>query len=517
MVEQFVYPEIPFHQLLHQTAERLPDKTAIVFRGQRISFGELDRAASRLAHGLLRAGLRKGDRIALFMPNCPEYAVGFFGACRAGLIPTPLNPSYKEREVRCQIEESGAAALIVHGNLWPVVAPIRADLTTLRIIAVLAESPPSGCLTFADLQRAQPASMPTVAIAMDDICVLPFSSGTTGTAKGVMLTQRNVVCNAEQFATATRTTDVDVLLIFLPLYHIYGIALIAFAISRGATVVLMERFDLAESIRLTAAENVTQWYVVPPVMLTLINTPNLGPDDFRPVRFMMSAAAPLPPEIARRVRERLNVPIIQAYGLTETSPLTHIVPIDEADAALGTCGKVAASTRCRIVDLTTGERELPAGEVGEVTIAGPQVMAGYWNAPDETARTLRAGWLHSGDVGRLDEHGNLLIVDRKKEMIKYKAFSIAPAELESVLLEHPAVLDCAVCPQPDEEAGEVPCAFVVLRPGIETTAADLQDFVAARVASYKQIKSLHFVDAIPRTPSGKILRRLLTERAAGNV
>ncbi len=327
-----------------------------------------------------------------------------------------------------------------------------------------------------------------------------------------MLTQHNLVCNALQFVEATQTTDRDTLLIFLPLYHIYGVALLAVAATAGAGQVLMERFDLAEVLRLIGEEQITELYVVPPVMLALANAPDLQPEQVRSLRFAMSAAAPLAPEVARRVAQRLDLRIIQAYGMTESSPLTHMVPLDLPDDRMESVGVVAADTACRIVDMDTGERELSPGEVGEVIVTGPQVMAGYWNAPEETAATLRNGWLYSGDSGKVDERGNLFIVDRKKEMIKYKAFSIAPAELESVLLEHPAVSDCAVTGQPDPEAGEVPCAYVVLHPGQQVAPEELKDFVRERVATYKQVRTIELVDAIPRTPSGKILRRVLKEQ-----
>lgn len=271
----------------------------------------------------------------------------------------------------------------------------------------------------------------------------------------------------------------------------------------------MQRFDLAEVVRLVEIERVTQLYVVPPVMLALAGSADLRPECFRSLRFIMSGAAPLPPVVARHVAERLGVPVIQGYGMTESSPLTHMVSLETPEFAYETVGVPAADTLCRIVDLESGQRELAPGGVGEVTIAGPQVMTGYWNAPDHTAMALRDGWLHTGDVGKIDEAGNLFIVDRKKEMIKYKAFSIALAELGAVLLEHPSVVDCAVVGEPDPDAGEVPRAFVVLKPAADTTSEELQEFVRERVAGYKQIRLIEFADSIPRTPSGKILRRLL--------
>lgn len=507
------YPHIPYHALLRRAAERVPDKTAIVFRDQRITYAEWDRLASRAAHGFLELGLRPGNRIALYTPNCPEYELAFFGAARMGAVPTSLNPSYKEREVQHQLADSGAAAAVVHASLYPVIATVRPTLPSLRHVVVIGDAASDTARTFDQLLDGQTDTFPDISIGDDDLATLPYSSGTTGASKGVMLTQRNLVCNALQFVDATDTTDRDVLLVFVPLHHIYGVALMGTAIAGGATQVLMERFDLAEMVRLIQQEQVTELFVVPPVMAALATAPDLRPEKFASLRFIKSAAAPLAPEIARRVSDRLHVPVRQAYGMTESSPLTHMVPPERAADAMGSVGAVVADTECRIVDLETGDQELLNGEVGEVIVAGPQVMAGYWNAPGETAATIRGGWLYTGDIGRVDEEGNLFIVDRKKEMIKYKAFSIAPAELEAVLLEHPAVQDCAVVGQPDDEAGEVPKAFVVLHPDRSAPVEELNAFVAERVAGYKQIRALELLDAIPRTPSGKILRRVLKEQA----
>jgi acyl-CoA synthetase (AMP-forming)/AMP-acid ligase II len=507
------YPEIPFHLLLHRTAERLPQKVAIVFQERRLTFSEWDARASQTAHGLIELGVRAGDRIGLYLPNCPEYEIAFFGCARMGAVPTPLNPSYKAREAQYQLHDCGASGLIVHASLLSTIEAIRPALTALRCIVVVGGKAPAYATTFSDLLAGQPNTVPKVTLGPEDLVALPYSSGTTGTAKGVMLTQRNLVHNTLQFVEATQSTERDILMVFLPLYHIYGVALASISAACGATQVLLERFDLAEVIRLIAAEQVTEFYVAPPVMLLLAKTPELTPDQFHSVRFTMSAAAPLSVELARQVATRLGLHIIQAYGMTESSPLTHMVPLN-LSGVHESVGVVAADTECRIVDLKDGERELPVGEVGEVTVRGAQVMSGYWNAPQETALALRNGRLHTGDVGRVDEHGNLYVVDRKKEMIKYKAFSIAPAELEGVLLGHAAVLDCAVTSQPDDEAGEVPRAYVVVRPGADVAPEELQHFVAERVAGYKQIRFVEFVDSIPRTASGKLLRRVLKEQAS---
>lgn len=490
-----------------------PDATAIVFAERRLSFGEWDRQASRFGRGLQERGVRKGDRVALFLPNCLEYEIAFFGCARIGAVVSPLNPSYKEREVRYQLEDSAPAAIVVHQTLLPILGDIPASVPSIKSVIVVGDPGDRDAISFTAVGEDQPDTPPQVDLADDDLVALPYSSGTTGLAKGVMLTQRNLVCNATQFVAGTQTSQRDTLLIFLPLFHIYGVALMATAVAGGATQVLMPRFDLEEALRNVEQERVTELYVVPPIMLTLCDTPDLRPEQFQSVRFIKSAAAPLSPDVAKRVRDRLDVRVIQAYGMTESSPMTHVHPLDTPDFPIESVGAVAADTECRIMDLNRGTRICAAGEVGEVTVRGPQVMSGYWNAPLETANALRDGWLYTGDIGYEDKNGNLYIVDRKKEMIKYKAFSVAPAELEAVLLEHPAITDCAVTAQPDPEAGEVPRAFVVIRDGQPILPEEILEFVRRRVAGYKQIRAIEIVDTIPRTPSGKILRRVLKERA----
>jgi long-chain acyl-CoA synthetase len=507
------YPEIPFHALLQQAAERWPSRVGLIFGDRRYTFAVLDSRASMFANALIDLRVKLGDRVALFLPNCPEYEIAFFGACRAGAAPTPLNPSYKEREVLYQTNDAGARVLVAHQSLLPVVEAARDSFKTVESIVVVGNAD-AGDLTFDQLLSSHPDSDPKVHIASDDLAALPYSSGTTGTSKGVMLSQRNLVSNALQFVACTHSTPDDAILVFLPLYHIYGVVLMSSAITSGARQALMPRFDLAELQRLLREERITELFVVPPVMMALAGSPEVEPAAFESLRFVMSAAAPLAPEVAKKVAGRLGVRTIQAYGMTEASPLTHMVPMDGRESPIESVGVPAPHTECRIVDLETGRNQLPIGEAGEVVISGPQVMQGYWQAPEETARALRDGWLHTGDVGTVDEKGNLFIVDRTKEMIKYKGFSIAPAELEALLLEHAAVADCAVTGHPDTEAGEVPHAFVVLRLESSIEPEEIRGWAKARVASYKEIRYLEVVDAIPRTPSGKILRRMLRKTPA---
>jgi long-chain acyl-CoA synthetase len=348
-----------------------------------------------------------------------------------------------------------------------------------------------------------------VRVEPDQLVALPYSSGTTGLPKGVMLTHRNLVSNHEQYVSAMRLGPDDCYIIYMPLSHIYGVALMGAGVRSGAKQILLERFDLETVVRMIEEHGVTWFFAVPPILLALANAPGLESSQFRTVKFAFSAAAPLAPEVARRVEARYGFRIVQGYGLTEAGPATHNNPLDRIKLESG--GVLLADTEHRIVDIETGELALPQGEVGEIVVRGPQVMQGYWNAPEETAHALRDGWLYTGDIGWVDDEGYIYIVERKKEMIKFKSFSIAPAELEAVLLEHPDIADCGVTGVPDADAGEAPKAFIVPRPGRTIDLDALSRFVAERVAGYKQIRHFELIDAIPRTPSGKILRRMLNQ------
>jgi len=507
------YPTGPLHEVMRATAERYPDRPAITFKDDVLTFADFDRESNRLANGLAALGLAAGDRLALYLPNCPQYQLAFYAASKLGAISCPMNPSYREREITYHVNDSGAKVIVTHASLWPVVQACRPHLPDLsRVVVTGDEDGREGACRYEDVVESGSAAAPPVVVEQHQLAALPYSSGTTGLPKGVMLTHRTLVCNQLQYLHGSGIGPNDVYPIFLPLSHIYGVMLMNAALGSGARQILMERFELEALVTVIRKYGATVLHLVPPVLLALANAAGLERSQFRTVRYALSAAAPLAPDVARRVEQRLGLRVIQAYGLTETGPASHHSPLEPERACLESVGVVMADTEQRVVDLETGEKVVGPREVGEICIRGPQLMQGYWNAPEETARALRNGWLHSGDIGYVDEDGYTFIVDRKKEMIKCRAFSVAPAELEATVLEHPDIADCGVIGVAAADGGEVPNAFVVPRKGCTLDAAALTDYFAKRLAGYKTIRQWHFTDAIPRTPSGKILRRVLKER-----
>ena len=511
------FPDVPYDHLLRRAAERNPDRPAIIYHDLILTYREVVSMVNCIANGLHNLGLKKGDRICLLMTNRPEYPISFIAAASIGAVSSPMNPAYKEREVGYQLENSEAKAIVIQRELLPLLQLVlnQKSLPNLKHIIVTGDQVPEGlpnATTFARLMReSSPNSPKHVEISSDDLVALPYSSGTTGFPKGTLLSHRNLASNNLQFTTALRTNITDVALIFLPFYHIYGVMLTGGFLACGGTQVIMERFDLLQSLELCEKHNVTYYFAVPPIVLALANA-SIDLSKMKSVKYIFSGAAPLPLDPARKLQAKSGIVVVQGYGMTEASPLTHAQPGDPALIRIDSVGMPVHNTEQKIVDIETGERELPPGEDGEIIIRGPQIMQGYWKAPEETARALRNGWLYTGDIGHVDADGYTYIVDRKKEMIKYKGFGIAPAELESLLMEHPAVMDAAVIGVPDDEAGELPKGFVVIRQGHDVTPDDILTFANGKLAGYKKIHLIEFIDAIPKVASGKILRRELKDR-----
>jgi acyl-CoA synthetase (AMP-forming)/AMP-acid ligase II len=510
-------PEIPYDHLLRMAAERRPDHTAMIFHDVKWSYRQLVSMVNSIANGMHDLGLGKGDRICLFTPNRPEYTIMLNAASTIGAVVTPMNPAYKEREITYQLGDSEASAIMVYQELLPLLQLTLSHTTFphlkhIIVTGIRADEEIPGTISFTKLLRETSPKRPDlVEIDPYELFAMPYSSGTTGLPKGTMLSHYNLTSNHLQVLAASGINEVDTTIIFLPMYHIYGVLLTGTFLAAGATQIIMERFDLLLVLETCEKRGVTWFFAVPPVILALANLTG-GIEKLKSVKYLMNAAAPLPLAAARKLHERTGIMIVQGYGLTESSPDTHMSPPDPLLMRLESVGLLAPNTEQKIVDIETGTRELPVGEDGEIIVRGPQVMLGYWNAPEETKRVLRDGWLYTGDIGHVDAEGFTYIVDRKKEMIKYKGFSIAPAEIEGLLLEHDAVLDAAVIGVPDDEAGEAPKGFVVLRPDLQVTEEEIILFVNSRLAGYKKLHYVEFIDAIPKVPSGKILRRELKER-----
>jgi long-chain acyl-CoA synthetase len=504
------------HDVVIESCQRNPSKIALVDTScdRRIAYGEYAELVESLARGLVSAGLAPGEVVAIFLPNSWEFAVTYHAATLAGGIPTLLNPAYREREIRYQLENSDAAFLVTDA---PLIEGVNlAGLAKLRRVFATRQER-VGCEQFASLLRSSSSSvtLPQLGDSAQVIAALPYSSGTTGLPKGVMLSHYNLVANVYQLIgpDAAMLTDADVMLCFLPLYHIYGLTVgLTLSLTIGATLVLMPRFDMQKLCTLIVQEGITFIPMVPPAINALCQLAAAGgfPKNHR-VRWIKSGAAPLAPELARRLGDLTGIAVNQGYGMTEASPVTHVGYLAPPEMNRpASIGQPLALTECRILDLN--DQEVSPGEPGELVMRGPQFMVGYWKEPEATASVMRDGWYYSGDIVRADADGFYYVLDRRKEMIKYKGFPVAPAEVEAVLLEHPAVRDCGVVGKPHEEAGEIPCAFVVLRENFAASTAldaELRGFVAERLARHKQPREVHFVDAVPRTPSGKVLRREL--------
>jgi acyl-CoA synthetase (AMP-forming)/AMP-acid ligase II len=509
-----VIPPTSLTEFVLERADRLGAKPALVDgpSGRTVTYGGLAAAVRRLSAGLAERGLRKGDVVAIFAPNLPEWPLVFHGIAAAGGVITTINSLATAADVEQQLRDSSARFLVT-------VAPFldrslgAAKSAGVEEVFVIGDAIP-GATALGDLLRSE-ATPPEVSIDPDDLVALPYSSGTTGLPKGVMLTHRMLIANVLQTGVLQDVGEDETLIAVLPFFHIYGMTVIMnLGLRRGATIVTMPKFDLEPFLELMERHRVTRAFLVPPIVLALAKHPAVEGRDLSALRVIMSGAAPLDAALAEACATRIGCRVMQGYGMTETSPVTHITSDVPGKTKPGSIGELAPNTECRIVDLESGV-ELGPNLDGELCVRGPQVMRGYLNSPEATANTIdRDGWLHTGDIGHMDETGYFYIVDRLKELIKYKGYQVPPAELEAVLLSHPAVSDAAVIPIPDAEAGEVPKAFVVLREPIDSDA--LIAYVGARVASYKRIRQVEVVDAIPKSASGKILRRVLVEQERAN-
>lgn len=508
--------ETPIHEAVLGRAADFGDTPALIdgTNGMTLTYGQLDAFHRRIAAYLAAAGLRKGDVLALHSPNTIAYPPVFYGATRAGATVTTIHPLATPEEFAKQLQDSAARWIVTVSPLLDTARRAAELAGGIQEIYVCDQA--EGHTSVLDMLGSTAPEPEIDFDPAEDIAVLPYSSGTTGTPKGVMLTHRSIATNLEQLRPFVPLGERDRILAVLPFFHIYGLtALMNGPLRYGATVVVLPRFELAQFLETVQTHRITGLYVAPPIVLALAKHPLVGDYDLSSLEYIVSAAAPLDAELAAACSTRLGVPAVrQAYGMTELSPGTHVVPLDAENPPPGTVGKLLPGTEMRIVLLTDPGIDVGSGTDGEILIRGPQVMKGYLGRPDATAAMIdEDGWLHTGDVGRVDRNGWLYVVDRVKELIKYKGYQVAPADLEALLLTHPSIADAAVIGVYDADGNEVPKAFLVRRPGVEAlTEEDVIAYVADRVSPYKKVRRAEFIEAVPRAVSGKILRRELRDR-----
>jgi len=533
------YPEASLGDLLKRTAEKHPDKIATVYFDKPITYRELNTASEKFATALDALGVKKGDKVALYLPNIPTFIIAYYGILKIGAIETAISPLYKEREVEHQLNDSEAETIVALDVLYAnVLEKVLSKTKVKRVIItslkdympkVLAfmgsllkkipsykvESGPN-IFQFQDLLNKYPPNPPKVEInPREDLAGLQYTGGTTGTSKGAMLTHMNLVSNAVACAAWLRGTEgEETFLTVLPLFHIYGMTTGMNApIFMAGKMVVLPKFDIESTLKAIDKHRVTAFCGAPTMYSVLLAHPTMHKHNLKSVRFCISGSAPLPPEVQKNWMEKTSGVLVEGYGLTESSPVTHCNPLDRSlkTVRVGSIGLPWPDTDAKIMDMDTGTNELPTGETGELAVKGPQVMKGYWNMAEESASVLRDGWLYTGDVGKMDEDGYFYITDRKKDLIKYKGYSVYPREIEDVLYEHPAVKLCAVVGKPDPVASEIPKAFVVLKDGATATEDEIKKFVNEKLAPYKAIRELEFRKELPMTLVGKVLRRVLQE------
>ena len=499
-------PEVPVTEHVLAGGLDVPDRLALIDGASRrtYTFGQLRELIHSFAGGLQASGFAKGDTLALMAPNIAEYAIVFHGVAVAGGTVTTINPTYGPDEVRFQLQDAGASRLITIGMFAETAL---AAIEGTKVDELLTLDGADGTGNALELLGSPIAQVPVD--VHEDVVVLPYSSGTTGLPKGVMLTHHNLVANIEQTLATVALADGEVALAFLPFFHIYGMqVLMNSCLARGATIVTMPRFDLEHALSLVQEHRITRFFAVPPVVLALAKHPLVDQYDLTSLKQVFSGAAPLGAELAAEAATRIGCEVVQGYGMTELSPVSHATP--EGDFRPGTSGVTVPNTEIRIVDPATGEDQDVGGR-GELWIRGPQVMKGYLNNERATRDTIdEDGWLRTGDVAVIDEHHHVSIVDRVKELVIVSGFNVYPAEVEEALVEHPAVADAAVIGVDHPHTGEAVKAFVVPEPGVEVEEDEIIAFVGERLARYKCPTAVQVVEEIPKGLGGKILRRTLS-------
>lgn len=538
MPDTLEYPRVPLTHFLEETAEKFPHHDALYFLGKRITYAELLSMSYQFAHALIRRGVKKGDRVAIMLPNTPQAVIAYYGALFAGAIVVQTNPLYTERELTHQLVDSGAEVMISLDLLYNRIMKVKSATGLKRIIITRVGDflPLLKKWLYPLVQRKQGTPVPKVTYSQEvepflhvmnenaaspikpeidpdkDLALLQYTGGTTGVAKGVMLTHRNLVANTVQCqATFYKfSTGKEKILAVLPLFHVFGMTCVMnFGISIAAEIILLPKFDVTQVLQSIHDHRPTLFPGAPTMFIGIVNHPHLHKFQLSSIEACVSGSAPMPLEIQHRFEELTGGKLSEGYGLTEASPVTHSNPFWGRRVA-GSIGLPWPDTDCRIVDPGTGE-EMPQGSIGELAVKGPQVMLGYWNRPEDTAAVLQEGWLLTGDMGYMDEQGYFFIVDRKKDMIIAGGFNIYPREVEEVLFEHPAVQEAAVVGVPDPYRGETVKAFLVLKQGKQVSDEELDRFCRMKLAAYKVPRLYEYRSELPKTMVGKVLRRQLQE------
>ena len=542
------YPRLPLHGLLERTAREHPETVATQFGGAvagrcidaPMTYRNVDDLADRFAAGLQQLGVRKGDRVALVLPNCPQFVYAFFGALKAGAVVVPTNPLYTVRELHNQLADSGARVVVVLSRLYPQVAEAAIETRVERIVVTnvkehfafplralftLARERKEGhrvdisgdphAMWLSDLLIDASARIP-VDVVPEDLALLQYTGGTTGMPKGAMLSHRALIANVTQCkAWHAAVRPGDRILAIMPFFHVYGLTVVMnLAVLNAMTMILIPRPDLGHILLAIQKHRPRFFPGAPRIYILLSESRELAKYDLRSIEWFLSGSAPLPVEVMRRFEELTGGKVLEGYGLTEAAPVTHSNP-REGVRKPGSVGIPLPDVDCRVVDIETGTREVGAGEAGELCLRGPNIMDGYWQRPEETAAVIRDGWLHTGDIVRMDEDGYFSVVDRVKEMVIVSGFKVYPREVDEVLYAHPAILEAAAVGVPHPSKGEVVKAFVVLRPGAKATAQELVDHCRANLAPYKVPVEIVFRAELPKTLIGKVLRRQLAAEDPG--
>lgn len=514
------YPYKTLGQLLDETVAKMPDTLAMIFGGQTVTYRQFGDQVNRFAGALADIGVVRGERVGLMGPNCPQWEIAFFALLKLGAIVVQTNPMYIEREIAYQMNDSGATSIIVFEMLYPRVKNIMEETSLQRAVVfnfMAPVQPAEGVYSYDELIKHDPV-YPDVAInPSEDLAVLQYTGGTTGVSKGVMLTHSNLIANTLQVIEWSTNIDYgkERILTILPVFHVYGMTnCLNYAVAMAATQIILPRFDPDQVLETIRTHKPTLFPGAPTMYMALNNHPRIAEyrESLAAIKVYVSGSAPLPLEVEQKFSEvtRGEGNLVEGYGLSEASPITHCNPFDRHTRA-GSIGLPIPDTDFVIMDLETGDREIPVGEIGEICIRGPQVMKGYWKKKLETAETLRNGWLHTGDIGRMDDEGFCYVIDRKKDIIIAGGYNIYPRDIEEVLYEHPKVKEVVVAGVPDQYRGETVKAYIVLQPNTEADEKEFITFCKTRMAAFKVPRYVEFRAELPRTIVGKVLRRKLVE------